>query len=106
MTMVHVPSPQPNNPPIMTVREYLLDPKAPWQIVGIHDGWRPLCLRSLEHSLFLVALVDTAKFEEPEVFRLILPGDDLREIQNRERVELSFLGGTYDGRYLFLDLPR
>lgn len=104
MTIVHGPNPQPNNPPILTVREYLLAPRANWQIVAIHDGWRPLCVRSLEHSLILVALVDTGRAEEAEILRLLLPGDDLGEIQEREGVELSFLGQTFDGRYLFLDV--
>lgn len=105
MTIVHVPQQQPNSPAITTVREYLLDPKAPWQIVGVHDGWRPLCIRSLEHALIVVAAVNTGRVEEAEVFRLLLPGDDIDEIQRRESVTLTFLGGTYDGRYLFLDLP-
>lgn len=103
MTIVHIPASQPNNG-IMTVQEYLLDPRAPWQVAGIHDGWRPLCIRSLEHSLILVALVNTSAPEEAEVFRLILPGDDLAELEQREGVELAFLGGTFDGRYLFLDV--
>jgi len=89
-----------------TVREYLLDPKGTWQVVGIHDGWRPLCVRSLEHSLILVAEVDTARREEPEIFRLVLPGDDLAEIQAREKSDMHFLGQTFDGRYLFLLTKR
>jgi hypothetical protein len=103
MAIVHVPEPQPNNG-ILTVREYLLDPRTPWQIAAVHDGWRPLCVRSLEHSLILVALVDTGAKEEAEVFRLLLPGDNLGELQEREGVELAFLGQTFDGRYLFLDV--
>lgn len=104
MTIAHGPFQQPNDPPMLTVREYLLDPKSEWTIIGIHDGWRPLCVRSLEHSLILVALVDTGAPEEAEVLRLLLPGDDLGALQEREGVELAFIGQTYDGRYLFLDV--
>jgi hypothetical protein len=104
MSIVHIPQPQPNDPPMKTIREYLLDPKSSWQLIGIHDGWRPLCVRSMEHSLILVALVDTGSPEEPEIFRLLLPGDDIGALQERESVELSFIGSTYDGRCLFLDL--
>ncbi len=105
MTVVHVPAPQPNNPPMVTVREYLLDPRAAFQVVGIHDGWRPLCVRSMEHALILVALVDTGRPEEAEVLRLLLPGDDIGALQEREGLsELAFIGHTYDGRSLFLDI--
>jgi hypothetical protein len=104
MTVVHVPEPQPNNPPIVTIKEYLLDPRAEFQLVGIHDGWRPLCVRSLEHALILVTIVDTGAPEEAEVLRLLLPGDDLGDLQQREGVELAFIGHTYDGRCLFLDV--
>lgn len=91
---------------MVTIKEYALDPKAPWQIVGIHDGWRPLCVRSLEHSLILVALVDTSATEEAETIRLLLPGDDLGDIQRQEGVDLAFLGHTYDGRCIFLDVEQ
>jgi len=104
MSIIHIPESQPNNPPILTIKEYVMDPKAPYQLVGIHDGWHPLCVRSMEHSLILVALVDTGAKEEREVLRLLLPGDDLGDLQQRENVELAFLGQTWDGRYVFLDM--
>lgn len=103
MTITHIPAQQPNDG-TLTVREYVLDPKAGFHLVAINDGWRPLCVRSLEHSLILVALVDTGRPEEGEVFSLLLPGDDIRAIQEASGVELAFIGQTWDGRYLFLSV--
>ncbi len=105
--IVHTPEPQPSTvTPYLTVKEYLLSPFVQFQVVGIHDGWRPLCVRSLEQSLILVALVDLSAKEEAEIFHLLLPGEDLGGIQEGARCDLAFIGGTFDGRYLFLRVPR
>ncbi len=101
--IVHIPAAQqPTTTPFLTVIEYVLNPASLWQIVGIHDGWRPLCVRSLEHSLVLVVLADLSRPIEAEQFRLVLPGDDLEEFQQRDGVELAFIGQTWNGYYLFL----
>lgn len=103
--MIHIPDPQSaTTHPYLTVKEFNLGPFQSLHYVAIEDGWRPLCIRQLEHSTILVALVDLSAPLESEVIRQVYPGEDLGAIQTREGVELHFLGYTWNGYYLFLDV--
>lgn len=101
MIDVVVPKPVQDYPHGLTVKEYLLDPSRSWQVVGIHDGWVPLAIRGLEHTIYLAVQVDTSRPEEPEHLFILHPGEDIYAISRSEARELLFLGDA-GGRYVFL----
>ena len=102
---IQLPTPLPDDINMHTIREYVLDPKQEMQVVGIPDGWRPLCVRPLEHSLILVTLQNTENPPCGEVFLILHPGFDMEKYQSEMGCELHFLGSTFHGGYLFLQIP-
>ena len=87
-----------------TVREYVVPTEPGQHTFGIHDGWRPLCVRGLEHATYLVALVDTRRTLEPEVIHVVVPGADLEALSQFRGKDLTYLGHDFRGHYLFLEV--
>jgi hypothetical protein len=87
-----------------TVAEYLLMPGPGEYHLHMHDGWRPLCVRGLEHATYVVALVDTRRTSEAEVIHVVVPGTDLEALSQFRGKELTYLGHDFRGHYLFLEV--
>lgn len=97
---------------MLKVVEYLIDPRRNWAVLGIPDGWRPLHIRESHNTIswpnpmswiVLAALVDDEASLDQEVFRIVRPGQDLKE--RSEGLESAYLGFACE-RYVFLDLPE
>lgn len=92
---------------MITIKEYLLDPNRLWQIVGIHDGWKPLSPRlGPANQIILPCIVDTDEPESSEIIRLVCAGDDLLvALEGLDGAPLGYVSGPGPGSYLFLDIP-
>lgn len=88
---------------MLQVKEYKIDPRRNWVVLGIPDQWRPLDVRWVGGGVVLAVLVDTERELDQEVIRLVRAGQDLRKLS--EGHDALFLGRCGD-LYLFLDVPE
>jgi hypothetical protein len=93
----------------MYIREHKLDSTRSCQVVGMHDGARPLAPFIVGGELILPCIEESTRAEEAETIWLVEADTELDEVF--DRYEMAFLGsvvfGDFKGRtiYVFLELP-